>query len=134
MAVPGILFTEALGVEDKFWLAGTREYQIPFNALVAIEAVTMGFLEIKRYQGFKQTGSSGLVGSFPFDPVGMSSDSMQVKEVKNGRLAMVAFVGFLLQAIVVRKGPVACLTDHLSDPFGKNILTNILNLPQNIGS
>ena len=57
MAVPGVLFTEALGVEDKFWLAGTRDYLIPFNALVAIEALTMGFLEIKRYQGFVKTGS-----------------------------------------------------------------------------
>lgn len=57
MAVPGILFTEALGVEDKFWLAGARDYQIPFNALVAIEALVMGFLEIKRYQGFVKNGT-----------------------------------------------------------------------------
>ena len=57
MAVPGILFAEAVGREDKFWLAGTRDYPIPFSALVAIEAVTFGFLELKRYQGYKQTGS-----------------------------------------------------------------------------
>lgn len=57
MAVPGILFTESFGVEDKFWLAGSRDYWAPFNALVAIEAVTMGFLEMKRYQGFVKTGS-----------------------------------------------------------------------------
>lgn len=57
MAVPGILFAEAVGNEPQFWLAGTREYPIPFNALVAIEAVVMSFLELKRYQGFKKTGS-----------------------------------------------------------------------------
>ena len=57
MAVVGIWFAEAVGREDKFWLAGTRDYAIPFNALVAIEAVTLGFLEIKRYQGYKKTGS-----------------------------------------------------------------------------
>lgn len=59
---------------------------------------------------------------------------MQVKEVKNGRLAMVAFFGFITQAVVVRKGPIACMQDHIADPFGNNILTNILNIPQNIGS
>jgi hypothetical protein len=32
---------------------------------------------------------SGLINSFPFDPAGMNSPDMAVKEVKNGRLAMV---------------------------------------------
>jgi len=134
MAVPGILFAEAVGREDKFWLAGTREYWAPFNALVAIEVVTFGFLELKRYQGFKQTGSSGVIDMFPFDPLNANSDEMAVKEVKNGRLAMIAFVGFISQAVVVHKGPVACWLDHISDPFGNNILTNVLNIPQNINN
>jgi hypothetical protein len=33
---------------------------------------------------------SGFVNSFPFDPAGMNSPDMAVKEVKNGRLAMVS--------------------------------------------
>jgi hypothetical protein len=32
---------------------------------------------------------SGLINQFPFDPAGMYSKDMAVKEVKNGRLAMV---------------------------------------------
>jgi hypothetical protein len=32
---------------------------------------------------------SGLINQFPFDPAGMNSKEMAVKEVKNGRLAMV---------------------------------------------
>lgn len=48
----------------------------------------------------------GLLGMTPFDPMGMNSDEMAIKEVKNGRLAMLAFLGFCSQAAVqVRCNP-----------------------------
>ena len=34
---------------------------------------------------------SGLLDSFPFDPLGQNSKEMQLKEIKNGRLAMVCW-------------------------------------------
>ncbi|CAA6660234.1 unnamed protein product [Spirodela intermedia] len=54
----------------------------------------------------------------PFDPLGLANDPdqaalLKVKEIKNGRLAMFAMLGFFLQAY------------HLSDPFGNNLLTVI---------
>lgn len=33
---------------------------------------------------------SGFLDEYPFDPVGLNSEANQVKEIKNGRLAMVS--------------------------------------------
>jgi hypothetical protein len=41
-------------------------------------------------------------------------------QVRNGRTAMLAFLGFASQAVVTGKGPIQNLTDHLSDPTLNN--------------
>ncbi|KAK9828973.1 hypothetical protein WJX72_003158 [[Myrmecia] bisecta] len=133
-AVAGILGQELLGVEPRWYAAGAKEYALPPLALLGLEAVVLGFLELKRYQGWKETGKSGLINSFPFDPVGLNSDSNAEKEIKNGRLAMVAFLGFAVQALVTREGPIEGLKNHLADPFGHNFITNIANIPNVLSS
>ncbi|GAQ78204.1 light harvesting chlorophyll a b-binding protein [Klebsormidium nitens] len=62
-------------------------------------------------------------GIYPgFDPLGLATgDDAQIKdmrtrEIKNGRLAMIATGGFLHQALHTGKGPIANLMDHLADP------------------
>eukprot|EP01026_Neomeris_dumetosa_P066670 TRINITY_DN646_c2_g1_i1.p3 TRINITY_DN646_c2_g1~~TRINITY_DN646_c2_g1_i1.p3 ORF type:complete len:255 (-),score=59.70 TRINITY_DN646_c2_g1_i1:200-964(-) len=123
MAVAGILFTDAVGL-PKFWLAGAEKYAIGFVPLVAIEVVVLGLLEYQRFKGWKQTGKSGFLSFFPFDPLGMASDEMSYKEVKNARLAMIAFLGFCSQAAVRGLGPIECLKLHISDPWNNNIFTS----------
>merc|ERR1711977_730131 len=120
-AVVGILGQESFGL-GKWFEAGAKDYGFPLLPLIAIQFLVMGFLETKRYQGFKKTGLSGLIDSFPFDPASMNSTEMQLKEIKNGRLAMVSFVGFAVQALVTRSGPISDLQAHLGQPTSKNFI------------
>lgn len=122
-AVAGILFTDLVGL-PKFWLAGAEKYPLSFPVLVAVEIAVFAVLETKRYEGYKRTGESGVLNSFPFDPLNMRSDEMRLKEIKNGRLAMLAFIGFCSQAAVQGKGPIDCLKDHIADPWHNNIYTS----------
>lgn len=121
-AVAGILFTDAVGL-PSFWEAGSQEYAIGTGPLLAIELAVFAVLESKRYEGYKKTGETGFLAFFPFDPLNMRSEEMKVKELKNGRLAMLAVVGFFSQYAVNGKGPIESLTYHLADPGHHNIYT-----------
>ena len=65
--------------------------------------------------------------AFNFLGFGRSENNLrdlQIKEVKNGRLAMIAVLGFGAQAVLTRQGPFQNLLDHLANPTANNILTN----------
>nr|DAD28478.1 TPA_asm: hypothetical protein HUJ06_029946 [Nelumbo nucifera] len=62
-----------------------------------------------------------------FDPLGLAADpekkvTLQLAEIKHARLAMVAFLGFAIQAAVTGKGPLNNWVTHLSDPLHTTII------------
>jgi hypothetical protein len=70
---------------------------------------------------------TGLLGFVPFDPLNLRDDYKRQSEVRNGRLAMVAFIGFCSQAANTGKGPLENLKDHIADPTHNNSETSFLH-------
>jgi len=51
-----------------------------------------------------------LPGDYGFDPLSLKSDRRAVTEIKNGRLAMIAFGGMMQHYLLTGKGPVQFIT------------------------
>jgi light-harvesting complex I chlorophyll a/b binding protein 1 len=99
------------------------------GTLAVIELATMGFAESLRGA---ESGEKRIYPGGQFDPMGMSKGNlaeMQLKEIKNGRLAMIACMGFFSQGAVTHEGPLAALAKHLADPWNANCATNNISIP-----
>jgi len=123
-AVAGILTTEALGLgaEHPWWSPDGSQHVVDgaLQPRVFAEAALMAVAESFRLKAYEKEGPAAKA----FDPAGMKSAEALLKETKNGRLAMVAFLGFTSQAAVRGMGPIACLQAHLADPGHVNIFTS----------
>lgn len=151
MGCAGILGQELLN-PDQFWYEAALPQNLPepftnvnMGGILAFEFLMMHYVEVRRWQDYRNPGSvnedpifkgnkvpneeMGYPGGLWFDPFGFAKGSdlqaLKTKEIKNGRLAMVAWTGFLIQAQACGKGPIACLSDHLKDPFNNTIIQNI---------
>jgi len=115
---------------------------LPLPVNLAVTVVAFFFLERFRTDGGEQEGIPAIFPNGPgadklypggkFDPLGLASDplafeELKVKEIKNGRLAMVSMLAFAAQAATTHEGPVANLIAHLSGPFGNNLFTVLNN-------
>ena len=110
LAVAGILVHDLVGLPGDWWVPDNSAHLVegtvyPGGPRVALEMAFMGVAEALRIQAFDKSGP----GSKAFDPAGMKNDKTMLNEIKNGRLAMIAFLGFTSQAAVRGLGPIACL-------------------------
>jgi len=145
----GILGQE-LVKPDVFWYEAGLPENLPqpftnvnMGGLLAFEFLMMHYVEVRRWQDYRNPGSvnedpifkgnsvpneeMGYPGGI-FDPLRFAkrdNKSLQTKEIKNGRLAMVAWTGFVIQAQATGKNPIACLKDHVKVPFDNSIIQNI---------
>jgi light-harvesting complex II chlorophyll a/b binding protein 7 len=94
--------------------------------IAACQIPLMAGPEYARYVGIDSLQPVGVFlpgdqvypGGVPFDPLNLSEKAdtfldQSVKEIKNGRLAMIAMLGLFVQAAVTREGPVKNFLDAL---------------------
>lgn len=125
---------------------------VSFGALLWTTIALSGWVEFKRLQDIRNPGSQGdgsflgitddfkgVSNGYPggkyFDFMGLSRGDpakfakYKQNEIVNGRLAMVAFVGFASQYASTGKGPITNLLEHLADPAHVNAAHNPLAVP-----
>jgi len=96
--------------------------------IAACQLVLMGGPEYARYVGINSLepvgvylpGDKDYPGGAPFDPFKLADDAdefekQKVMEIKHGRLAMIAFLGCAVQALVTGEGPV----ENVASVLGK---------------
>ena len=144
--IPGAVWWQTGSVQQADNFTGSLTYlggipTLPLPANLAVTVAAFFFLERFRADGGEQPnmpaifpngvdGGDKLYPGGSFDPLGLASDpiafeELKVKEIKNGRLAMVSMLAFAAQAAVTHEGPFANIRSHLSSPFSHNLFTVI---------
>jgi hypothetical protein len=152
LGVTGILIPEILDnmgyVKNFSWFnAGSVQYFADPTTLFIVQLALMGWAEGRRWADIVNPGSVdiepklpnrpnpkpdvGYPGGLWFDPMQWGRGSpepvmvLRTKEIKNGRLAMLAFLGFCFQAVYTGGSPLDNLMAHLADPGHVNIFSVI---------
>merc|ERR1711959_3874 len=157
LAVSGILVQNIVRPDVSFMDAGNnvaKSSSLSFGTLLVIQIILMGFAEGRRWQDLRKPGStSEPSGNFfglekalggnddlgypggAFDPMGLSKgsasqlDELKLKELKNGRLAMLAYVGISCAYVSTGMGPIEALQYHLSDPWAHSVANSTYAIP-----
>jgi len=94
-------------------------------AVLFLQTLLIALAEGYRVAGGPLGDEQGLYPGNSLDPLGFGEDSstlseLQLKELKNGRLAMVSILGMYSQALTTGKGPVANWQEHIANPTTSN--------------
>ncbi len=143
LGAAGIFIPEALtkaGILNtpSWFTAGEAPYFTDSTTLFVVELILFAWAEGRRWADILKPGSVNTDPIFPnnkltgtdvgypgglwFDPLGWGSASpekvkdLRTREIKNGRLAMLAVLGAAFQALYTGTGPIDNLLAHLADP------------------
>lgn len=145
--IPELLTKIGILNTPSWYKAGDATYFADQGTLFIVELLLMGWAESRRWADIARPGSVNVDPVFPnnkltgkdvgypgglwFDPLGWGSGSaeklkeLRTKEVKNGRLAMMAVLGAFVQANVTHVGPIDNLFAHIADPYHTTVLQSV---------
>jgi len=141
LGVAGVIAVEVAGQGD--WVSaqpttwdGTAKYlgnetHAPLFAVIGVNALLMAYVEARRGAA---SAEERLYPGGQFDPAGLSKgkdfETLKRKELANGRVAMLAFLGIMAQNQAnPGAGPVATLASHIADPWHVNVATSAAAIP-----
>ncbi|OIW18499.1 hypothetical protein TanjilG_13251 [Lupinus angustifolius] len=141
MLLPQILTKLGLFNIPEWFDAGKEQYFASSSTLLVIEFLLFNYVEIRRWQDIKNPGSVNQDPIFKqyslapnevgypggvFNPLNLEPTyEIKEKEIANGRLAMLAFLGNVTQHNVTGKGPFENFSDFIADPLHNNIFQNL---------
>jgi light-harvesting complex I chlorophyll a/b binding protein 4 len=148
LGTAGVLAQEIVRPEIFFYDAPV-EIDLPISAvgLVATQILLMHYTEIRRYYAWRDGGKGKMLedplfkgnelqahpAGYPggiFAPIIPGElEELKEKELKHGRLAMLAFIGFIMSAQVTGKNPIANLIDHVASPMSTNMFAKAAVVP-----
>jgi len=151
-AFAGMLVGEAFSGIPWYKAGGQPIGWISIGTLVVLQILLTGWVEFARgyylanpklevaeqsYPGGLPRGAKDapdpLYPGGRFDPGNFSKrpdfEKLKVAEIKHGRLAMLAVVGMISQAVATGEPPLQNLGDHLADPWNVNVANNSVAIP-----